>query len=78
MSEKKKVELMVDLGNSQTRAVARCGFETGKVLHKTFMLDNSFAPVDDDYELDEILDGGEYSDVDSFAAEVGLHDIVPN
>ena len=46
MSEKKKVELMVDLGNSQTRAVARCGFETGKVLHKTFMLDNSFAPVD--------------------------------
>ena len=46
MSEKKKVELMVDLGNSQTRAVARCGFETGKILHKTFMLDNSFAPVD--------------------------------
>lgn len=78
MSEKKKVELMVDLGNSQTRAVARCGFETGKILHKTFMLDNSFAPVDDDYELDEILDGGEYSDVDSFAAEVDLNDIVPN
>lgn len=78
MSEKKKVQIVVDLGNSQTRAVARCGFETSKVLHKTFVLSNSFAPVEDDYELDEILEGGEYTSVDSFAVEVELDNLVTN
>lgn len=78
MTEKKKVQIVVDLGNSQTRAVARCGFEVGKVLHKTFVLNNSFAPVEDDYELDEILEGGEYTGKDSFAVEVNLDDLVTN
>jgi hypothetical protein len=78
MTEKKKVQIVVDLGNSQTRAVARCGFEAGKVLHKTFELDNTFAPVEDDYELDEMLEGGEYDDKNSFAVEVALEELVPN
>lgn len=71
---KKKIELILDLGNSQTRGLIRANFEdeNGKLITHAFKNTNEFTAVDDEYELEEIIEDGDYDNKTSFAISVDM------
>lgn len=73
---KKRVQLIVDLGNSQTRAVVRAGLGEKDTLTQTaFALPNAFAPVFNPTQLADAL-RGDYNSTTSSVFEVDLGHLV--
>lgn len=66
----KKVQLFLDLGNSETRGVVRANLEGEKPISHLFVLSNSFAPIIDSYELEEALESPDYNKSNSFAVNI--------
>lgn len=76
--ETRKVQVFLDLGNSETRCVVRAGLNEGdKRVHYAFSTSNSFALVRDEEQLKEAL-RGDYNNETSSAFKLNLGDKVKN
>ena len=75
---KKKVQLFIDLGNSETRGIVKAGLEAGETpIHYSFSRSNGFAHVRDADQLAEAM-RGDYNNLTSTAFNFELAELVKN